>query len=184
MVCVVPQPLSRPIPASIDEQDRVLESIYRSHAVPLRGHVLRLTRDPATADDIVGETFLRLAIEFRAGRAPDSGPAWLNRVARNLAVSRARRTNVAARALSRLVDRAVAQSPETEVIGRERDVRVRDALATLANDDRRIVVLAARGYQPAEIALIVEKPGSATRTRLCRARGHLRACLEPADMTA
>ena len=140
-----------------------------------------MTRDPATADDIVSETFLRLAIEFRAGRAPCDGPAWIHRVARNLAVSRARRTNVANRALSRLVDRSVVQSPEIELVDRERDVRVRNALATLANDDRRVVVLAARGYQPAEIAMIVDKPRSATRTRLCRARRQLRTRLEPAD---
>ena len=44
-------------------------------------------------------------------------------------------------------------------------------------DDRRIVVLAAQGYRPEEIAGMIGCSGEATRTRLCRARGRLRTRL-------
>jgi RNA polymerase sigma factor (sigma-70 family) len=163
---------------SIREQDQLLESIYRMHAAPLHGRLLSMTRDPAIADDLVSEAFLRLASEMRAGRTPLDPPAWLYRVGSNLVISRARHATVATKALPGLLERAVASSPEDAVIERERDLLVRDALAALGGDDREIVVMAARGYRPEEIAGVIGKTGQATRTRLCRARGRLRERLE------
>lgn len=165
-------------------QDELLEAIYRSQAPALRGRLLAMTRDPAVADDLVSEAFIRLAIQIRAGRTPDDPPAWLYRVGSNLVVSRVRRTNVATRALPGLIRRDDAPSPEDEVIDRERDVLLRDVLSSLGVDDREIVILAARGYRPEEIAGMIGKSGAATRTRLCRARGRLRTRLEVAGMTA
>jgi RNA polymerase sigma-70 factor (ECF subfamily) len=167
---------------STGEQDRQLEEIFRTSAPSLRGRLLAMTRDPAIADDLVGEAFLRLAAEMRAGRAPLDPAAWLHRVGSNLVVSRARHATVATRAMPGLLERDVASSPEDAVIERERDLLVRDALATLRVDDRQIVVMAARGYRPEEIANVIGKTGQATRTRLCRARGRLRARLELAGL--
>jgi RNA polymerase sigma-70 factor (ECF subfamily) len=166
------------------EQDDLLEAIYRDHATGLRGRLLAMTRDPAVADDLVSEAFIRLATQIRAGRTPDDPPAWLHRVGVNLVVSRARRSGVATRALPGLVRRESARSPEDEVVDRERDSLLHDVLRTLPPDDREIVVLAARGYRPEEIATMIGKSGPATRTRLCRARGRLRSSLELAGMTA
>ena len=166
------------------EQDDRLEAIFRAHAPGLRGRLLAMTRDPAVADDLVSESFIRLATQIRADRTPDDPAAWLYRVGSNLVVSRARRANVATRAMPGLVRRDDARSPEDEVLDRERDMLLRDVLASLGVDDREIVVLAARGYRPEEIATIIGKSGAATRTRLCRARGRLRSRLELAGMTA
>jgi len=162
----------------------MLEVAFRAHAPGLRGRLIGITRDPAAADDLLGECFLRLATEIGAGRVPLDPAAWLSRVGRNLAISRARRTAVATRALPGLIDRAVAGSPEDAVIDRERDELLHDALASLGVEDRRIVVLAAQGYRPEEIAGIIGCTGTATRTRLCRARGRLRSRLATAGMTA
>ena len=134
-------------------------------------------------DDVVSEAFLRLASVLRAGRAPHDPPAWLHRVAVNLVVSRARRNAVAIRAMPGLLDRGIATSPEDAALDHERDVLVREALRTLTGPDRSIVVMAARGYRPEEIAGIIGKTGPATRTRLCRARGRLRAQLELAGLS-
>jgi RNA polymerase sigma-70 factor (ECF subfamily) len=161
-----------------------LETIYLAHAAALRGRLLALVRDPAVADDLASEAFLRLASELAAGRAPDEPRAWLYRVGANLVVSRARRTNVATRAMPGLLERDVAASPEDEAIARERDDLLRDAVATLRGRDRQVVVLAAQGYRTTEIAGIIGCTGEATRTRLCRARGRLRVRLEQAGMTA
>ncbi len=169
---------------STREQDEALEAIYLAHAPALRGRLLAMTRDPAAADDLVSEAFIRLATQIRAGRAPDDPPAWLYRVGSNLVVSRARRASVATRALPGLVRRGDVRSPEDEVLDRERDLLLHDALGSLADADREIVVLAARGYRPEEIAGLIGRSGPATRTRLCRARGRLRTRLEVAGMTA
>lgn len=162
----------------------MLEATFRAHAPALRGRLISLTRDPAVADDLLGESFLRLATEIGAGRAPLDPAAWLYRVGRNLAISRARRSAVAIRAMPGLFDRGVAASPEDAVLDRERDELLYDALASLGVDDREIVVLAAQGYRPEEIAGMIGCSGAATRTRLCRARGRLRSHLVLAGMTA
>jgi RNA polymerase sigma factor, sigma-70 family len=161
-----------------------LEAIYLAHAPALRRRLLALTRDPALADDLASEAFLRLATEIGAGRAPLDAAAWLYRVGSNLMISRARRVSVATRAMPGLLDRDVAPSPEDEVVRNERHEVLREVLATLGGDDRQIVVLAAQGYRSAEIARITGRSGTATRTRLCRARGRLRTRLELVGMTA
>ena len=161
-----------------------LEDMYRAHATVLRGRLLRLTRDPALAEDLASEAFLRLTAEIGAGRAPLEPAAWLYRVGRNLMISRARQASVATRAMPRLLDRDVAPSPEDMVVRRERNEVLHGVLATLGGDDREIVVLAAQGYRPEEIARMTGRTGPATRTRLCRARGRLRVQLEMAGMTA
>jgi DNA-directed RNA polymerase specialized sigma24 family protein len=77
-----------------------------------------------------------------------------------------------------LLDRNHAPSPEDEIVTRERDLILRDSLESLGGPDREIVVLAARGYRSDEIAWLIGCSPAATRTRLCRARGRLRARLE------
>ena len=124
--------------AAMREQDARLEAIYRDEAPALRGRLLAITRDPAVADDLVGEAFLRLATQIRDGRAPDDPAAWLYRVGRNLAISRGRHESVATRAMPGLLDRGLAESPEDEVIRRERDEVVHDALATLDPGDQEL----------------------------------------------
>ena len=181
------RPLPHPLPIDgtvpCDRSDS-LEELYLAHAAALRGRLLALTRDPAIADDLTSEAFLRLATELGAGRAPNDARAWLYRVGANLVVSRARRTNVAMRAMPGLLERDVAASPEDEAIAHERDALLHDALATLDGRDRQVVVLAAQGYGSEEIAGIIGCSGPATRTRLCRARGRLRSRLEMAGLMA
>jgi RNA polymerase sigma factor (sigma-70 family) len=178
---VIPFPVAHP---ATRQQDDQLEGLFRAHAAGLRGRLIVLTRDPAIADDLVSEAFLRLALEMRADRTPADPRAWLFRVGSNLVVSRARRAAVATKAMPGLLQREVVASPEDEILIRERDQTLRAGLGSLADGDRRIVVLAAQGYRPEEIAGLIGCSHAATRTRLCRARGRLRARLEQAGMTA
>jgi RNA polymerase sigma-70 factor (ECF subfamily) len=165
-------------------EDTPLEDAYRAHAGALRGRLLAQSRDPALADDLVSEAFLRLATEIDAGRAPRDTPAWLFRVGTNLLISRARRSSVATRALPGLLERDLAPSPEDEVVTRERHRTVRDIVATLGGTDQTVVMMAAEGYHMGEIARTIGASDAATRTRLCRARGRLRERLHLAGMSA
>lgn len=177
----------RPFPATTApsaDGRATLEAAFRAHATVLRGRLLKLTHDPALADDLASEAFLRLATEIDAGRAPLEPAAWLYRVGSNLMISRARRAAVATRAMPALLERELAPSPEDEVVRRERNAVLHGVLATLRGADREVVVLAAQGYRPEEIARMTGRSGPATRTRLCRARGRLRVQLEMVGMTA
>ncbi|MGZ8438953.1 MAG: RNA polymerase sigma factor, partial [Candidatus Limnocylindrales bacterium] len=83
---------------------RVTLELYDAHHRELANFVRALERDAQTAEDIVGETFVRLIDELRRGRTPEQPRAWLHRVAANLVVDGGRRRSVAARFLGRLVD--------------------------------------------------------------------------------
>lgn len=67
------------------------EALYRRHARAVHGFALRLCGDPAAAEDIVQDTFLKL-FGFLGGFRDDAPlRPWLKRVASNLAIDRLRR---------------------------------------------------------------------------------------------
>src|SRR6478672_3746546 len=102
----------------MDDQalDQIVEQAYETHLAPLQRRLTAVTRDPAAAEDLAQEAFVRLVVEVRAGRTPDEPGAWLYRVARNLATSRGRRLSVAARNCDRLARPADPRSPEATLI--------------------------------------------------------------------
>jgi RNA polymerase sigma-70 factor (ECF subfamily) len=164
--------------------ERAIEEAYDTYRASLVRRITSLTRDPAVAEDIAQESFLRLATAIRNGRAPDSVSAWLYRVALNLVASRGRHATVVERRQADLVDRRLQPSPETAAIEAEEHRMLREALGTLGPTDREAVLLAAHGYGGPEIAARLGRTQGATRTLLCRARSRLRSRLEAAGMTA
>jgi RNA polymerase sigma-70 factor (ECF subfamily) len=159
-------------------QELIIEREYRSGHDALVRRLAALTRDHEDASDLAHEAFLRLTREVAAGRTPASPAAWLYRVGSNLALSRGRRIAVADRRAPDLPLPAAPAVPEQLVVKAELGRALRLVLANLSADERRAVVLAAEGYSPAEIAVIVGRTPGATRTMLCRARARLRAALE------
>ena len=148
---------------------------YAEHSGALRAYLASLTGDPAAAEDLLHETYLRLLTETGAGRPPRHTRAWLFRVAGNLATSRARRQGVAARRASELLRRDVVPSPEEELLEREAARVLTDRLSSLPDDVRTALLLAANGYSGSEIARRIGRSELATRSLLCRHRNRLRA---------
>jgi RNA polymerase sigma-70 factor (ECF subfamily) len=158
--------------------EATLTAIYEERRAELFGFLLRMTRDPDVADDILQDTFIRLIQEARAGRMPDEVRAWLYRVAANAAISRGRRGQALHRLLPRLVDRREPVRPESEALRVERADDLGVALAELAPDGRAALVLAAQGFTGREIADSLGRTEGATRTLMCRARIQVRHRLE------
>jgi len=161
----------------------LLEEAYAAHRPALFRYVLAMTRDPGDAEELVQETFLRLTLEIRHGRAPDRCDAWLFRVAGNLARSRFRRARV--RDLHRPAppDGAAGLDPADVALRRERVVVLEQAMAGLAGERRMALVLAAHGYSGAEIASRIGRTDLATRALLLRARRQVRACPDLLDLS-
>ena len=174
-----PITVASPTPRVPDEG--MLDDLYRDHAVGLTRWITGITRDPAASEDIVGEAFLRLARELAAGRRPDNPAAWVSQVARNLAISRARRSTTAARYAARLVDRGVGEDPAVAALASERAAAVHTVLASLRPAERTAIVLAAEGVRGQEIADRIGRSPLATRALLCRARRRIRPLLVEAD---
>jgi RNA polymerase sigma-70 factor (ECF subfamily) len=161
-----------------------LADLYAEQSPGLTRWITTITRDPAAAEDVVQEAFLRLARELAAGREPDHRAAWVAQVARNLAISRARRTGTATRMAPRLAERATEDDPAVSVIAAERAEAVHRVLATLRPVERRAVLLAAEGVGGPEIALLIGRTHLATRALLCRARRRMRPALAELAETA
>ena len=166
--------------SSIIDGDAVVVAYLGEHGPALERALTIFTRDPDEAADLVQEVVLRMLVEARAGRVPDRPAAWAMTVGRNTAISRARRRQTAERSLDRLPLPTPMPSPELAALNRERDEALASALLDASPTDRRAVLLAASGYQGREIASDLGRTELAARTLLCRARGRLRARLEPA----
>jgi len=179
MASISPTTTTAPTPPSPDAA--ALDDLYRDHVAGLTRWITGMTRDPAAAEDIVGEAFLRLARGLAAGRRPDSPAAWVAQVARNLAISRARRASTAAKYATRLVDRGAGDDPAIAALASERSAAVQTVLATLTPAERMAVVLASQGVRGPEIADRIGRTPLATRALLCRARRRMRPLLVEAD---
>jgi len=155
----------------------VVEAAFDAHAGRLKGFALAAVRDPATADDLVQETFLRYIRQVRAYGEPDNVGGWLHRVCANLVASRGRHQGVAARSRFLLVERGAGDSAEDQVVRSDEGSRLRSALAGLPQDARVALLMAAAGFSSAEIGEAIGRTANATSTYICRARIRLRELL-------
>lgn len=168
-------------------------SIVARHA----GAVLRLARamatDDATAEDVAQETFLnafRAAATYRPGVA--SVRTWLFAIARNEA-RRARRVreqpSVAVEAVDEEplmalgLEAGWGHEPAERALGRaEETERLAQALASLASEDREILVLRdLEGLSGEAVAELLALGLPATKSRLHRARLRLLAALRASE---
>jgi RNA polymerase sigma factor (sigma-70 family) len=141
------------------------------------GLAVTILRDAGLAEEVAQETFVRAwrhasAYDARRGRVP----TWLLTIARNLAIDRARvRTPVPIDpdVLAAELDLAHEDPPIDE-----RD-RLRRAIVTLPDDQRRALVLAAYGGRTAlEISELDGVPLGTVKTRIRAAMLKLRERLE------
>ncbi len=164
----------------LDQQGAVTSAFELYHG-ELYSFLRRSTRDEAAAEDLLQETFLRLAGEAEAGRTPDNVRGWLYRVASNLAISRGRRRKVAFAWMDRYgrgAAEGTGESPEARVLARERTSSIEEVLATLPVEARTALLLAAEGFRGEEIATLIGRSHAATRTLLSRTRVRVRLELE------
>jgi RNA polymerase sigma factor (sigma-70 family) len=155
---------------------------YLDHAPELRRFAEARLRNATAAEDVVQESFLRLAIEDRGGRYPGQPRAWLYRVALNLIISGARRSkHVSTEGLERHREQADLETPETRFLALERRQNLTAVMAGVGSHGRTGLVLAAHGYSGREIADAVGRSEAATRAMLCRARARLRQTMTLAE---
>jgi len=171
-------------PVRIDPGGAQTAGAYERHAGEINGFLVRTVRDVEAAADVLADAFTRLLIEERRGRWPDNPRAWLYRVATNLAMSRGRHLQVAARVDRVLQSSArdhLAASPDVEVLRRERQSALDRALATLDPDARAALLLASQGFDGATIATTIGRSETATRALMFRSRARLRDLLREDD---
>lgn len=152
--------------------------LVTAHRGRVRRVALALVGDAATADDVLQETFLAALRSAHTYRGP-SLRAWLSTIARHQAARHYRRARPVATEDETLMQLGAAAGFGNAAYGAiaERDA-VRVALATLADDDREILVLRdVEGLSGDETAEVLGLPLAAMKSRLHRARLRLAAAL-------
>ena len=164
----------RPLGAS---GEAVVLAAWDRHHDEIYAFLLDATRNPAVAEDLLQDAFIRLLREMRSSRAPEQLRAWLYRVAANLVVDRGRRL-VARRWFDRFGvpghRLAYDESPEAKMLVDEAERELDRALGDLPADARTALLLAAEGLSGQEIAQAIGRSKAATRTLMCRARVRVR----------
>ena len=141
--------------------------------------------DAGAAEDVAQETFVRAwqhAESYDARRGQVS--TWLLSIARNLAIDtlRVKRYRPAERDLEAVMAPSFEDAPEERAFASDELRRLRRALATLPEEQRRALLLATFfGRTAREIAALEGMPLGTAKTRVRTALLRLRSELEVAD---
>jgi RNA polymerase sigma-70 factor (ECF subfamily) len=155
---------------------------------PLYSAALRMTRNPADAEDLVQETYLRAYRAFASFQEGTNLKAWLYRILTNTFINQYRAAKrrpeqsdiedvedlYLYRRLGGLEAAMAGRSPETEVLEGIPDAEVKEALESLPEQFRMAVLLAdVEGFAYKEIAEILDIPIGTVMSRLHRGRKQL-----------
>jgi RNA polymerase sigma-70 factor, ECF subfamily len=159
--------------------DRAYE-LYRPR---LFAFLLRLSRNRTVAEDLLGETWLRLVAHAGSLRPDTRLAAWLFTVARNLYWTHRRSRLFEATAMAELLtlwpSREEWPSPFDIASAGELERKMELALATLPPQHREVLLLVGyEGFTPTEAAAVCSIAPEALRQRLSRARAALAQAID------
>jgi RNA polymerase sigma-70 factor (ECF subfamily) len=156
----------------------------------LYGAAMRMTRNPADAEDLVQDTYLRAFRGFGGFQEGTNLKAWLYRILTNSFINSYRKKQREPQTVEgpddadewylydRLGGRNVEVSAENEVLDRIPDADVKAALESLSENFRLAVLLAdVEGFSYREIAEIMDVPIGTVMSRLHRGRKALERAL-------
>jgi RNA polymerase sigma factor (sigma-70 family) len=165
-------------------EPQALEALYRSFAAPVYTLARRLCGSAAEAEDVVQETFLEVLRSIGRFRGEGSFAGWVRKVAASKALMRLRRTRALpeieplddAMPFAATDDEQGRPATHAQTVGDRLDLEA--AFTRLSPAARAVVWLHdVEGYTHEEIAAMLGKTASFSKSQLARAYVRLRSAL-------
>jgi len=163
-----------------DREVAWLEALYREHTDRVYRYAYALVRDPATAEDVCAEAFVRAWQKRHALRDEDRVVAWLLAITRRLAMESIR-SMARRRQFETVIGDEDVPLPFSRGNGGD-DARLWRCFGRLSPDQQRVLYLRAiEGLPHDEVARILGRSPGAVRAVQFRALARMRRLLEGTD---
>lgn len=150
--------------------------IINKYKNPLYGTILRMTRNPHDAQDLVQEAFIKVYQQLEKYNGTGSFSSWLYRVAINHCMDEFRKKRYQMKQ-SEINEETVVDPNHPEVIflKKEKNRQLERLIATLPEDERLIILLRYMNeLSYDEISELADIPLSTVRNKLHRAKKKMR----------
>ena len=158
--------------------DDAVRDLYALHGQRLYAYALRLTNDPATAEDVTQNTLVTAWRTARTFRGEGRLIAWLLGIVHHTAMKALRGST---HYLDEVAEETVSEdqpSPEEQAQVRDERRWVRQGLQSLSSEHRAVLELVFyQGLSLNEAADVLKCPIGTVKSRLSYARNHLRGVL-------
>jgi RNA polymerase sigma-70 factor, ECF subfamily len=154
------------LPSAASAGPADLEAVFRAYYAPMARTIARVTRDPARAEELAVEVFLR----FPRENPPENPEAWLYRAAVRAGLDELRRQTRRSR-FERVLRFVTPNRTPEEIHGasQEQD-RVRTVLGAIGGRYASLLLLRAEGLSYGELAAALELNPASVGTMVSRAQ--------------